>query len=348
MQAGYEVYVLTRVRADGEKISQLGLHLIPLELNRHGVNPFAEFVTLVQVVRVYRRVRPDLVHHFALKPIVHGSLAAMLTGVSRLVNAPVGMGFVFSSLSLRARLLRPFIRLLLRTVMNPRGSRVVFENADDLQAAVRDRLVTSASAVLIRGAGVDLDHFRPTPALSVEVRVVLVARMLWDKGVGEFVKAARILIQRGIKARFVLVGAPDPGNPASVPEALLSQWQAEGIVEWLGKRSDISELLQQARIVCLPSYREGAPKSLLEALAAGRAIVTTDVEGCRDIVVDGENGLLIPPREVGALADALALLIQDPQRCAAFGRAGRQRAVALFATKLIEQQTLDLYQQMLQ
>ncbi|NEX17216.1 MAG: glycosyltransferase family 1 protein [Halochromatium sp.] len=346
-QVGYEVYVLTRARADAETIRQQGLHLVPIELNRHGINPFAELKTLFRVARVYRQLRPTLVHHFALKPIVYGSLAAKLAGVERLINAPVGMGFIFSSRSLQARVLRPLMQLLLRWVLNPPGSRVVFENTDDFASAVRDRLVTPASAVLIRGAGVDLQRFRPGLPLSAEVRVLLVARMLWDKGVGEFVEAARMLLRRGIKAQFVLVGAPDPGNPAAVPEVLLRQWQAEGVVDWLGKRADIPALLEEARIACLPSYREGLPKSLLEALAAGRAIVTTDVEGCRDIVVPDENGLLVPPRDAVALADALESLIRDPERCQAFGQAGRRRAQAMFATELIEAQTLELYQQML-
>lgn len=347
-RAGYQVYVLTRVRGDADKIKQLGLRLIPIELERHGINPFTELLTLFRVAGVYRQIRPDLVHHFALKPIVHGSLAAKLAGVGRLVNAPVGMGFVFSSRSLQARLLRPLLRLLLHWVLNPPRSRVVFENADDLRAAVRDKLVTPASAVLIRGAGVDLQRFRPRSPLSNQIRVLLVARMLWDKGVGEFVDAARMLARRGVEAQFVLVGAPDPGNPAAVAEAMLRQWHAEGVVDWMGHRADIPELLEQTRILCLPSYREGAPKSLLEALAAGRAIVATDVEGCRDIVVHGENGLLVPPRNAVALADALEQLIRDPQLCRSFGQAGRERAKVLFATELIEAQTLGVYREILE
>jgi glycosyltransferase involved in cell wall biosynthesis len=345
--AGYDVAVLTRVREHGEVIRNKGLHLIPIELSRHGLNPFSELRTVWRAYRGYRAFRPDLVHHFALKPIIHGTPAALLVRVKHIVNAPVGMGFVFSSRSGLARLLRPIVRFALHALLNPAGSRVVFENPDDLEAAVRGRLVRRADAVLIRGAGVDLDRFHPTPEPAGAPTVVLVARMLWDKGVREYVEAARSLKRKGLACRFLLVGAPDARNPAAIGEAQLRAWEREGTIEWVGHRSDVEQILAKSHIVCLPSYREGLPKSLLEGLAAGRPIVATDVPGCRQAVRDGENGILVPSRDSGALADALETLIRDPALRQRYGANGRRRAEAEFATGIVNAATLWLYREML-
>jgi glycosyltransferase involved in cell wall biosynthesis len=345
--AGYDVTVLTRVRDHGERIRERGLRLMPIELVRHGINPLVELGTLLRVIRAYRRARPDLVHHFALKPIVHGTLAARLARVRRIVNAPVGMGFVFASDSPRARLLRPAMRLFLRTLLNPPGSRVVFENRDDLQSAIDEGLVKADAAQLIRGAGVDIARYVPTPEPDGTPVVVLVARMLREKGVHELVEAARRLASAGVDARFLLVGAPDPGNPAAVPEAQLRHWSDEGVVDWLGHRTDVPEILAASHIVCLPSYREGLPKTLLEAMAAGRAIVATDVPGCREAVMDGENGVLVPPRQPAALAQALERLIRDPALRRRLGAAGRARAEREFSDARVQRETLALYRALL-
>jgi glycosyltransferase involved in cell wall biosynthesis len=344
---GFDVSVVTRVREEGARIAASGLRVHPIDIGRRASNPFAEMRAILQVWRIYRSEQPALVHHVALKPIVFGTVAAKLAKVRRIVNAPVGMGFVFTSSSVLARALRPLLRLALRILLNPRGSRVVFENPDDLEGAVSDGLVHRGETVLIRGAGVDLDAFRPSPEPAGPPAVVLVARMLWEKGVGVFVEAARMLRREGLDARFLLVGAPDPGNPGSIPEAQLRGWQQEGAVEWLGHCGDIPTVLARSSIVCLPSYREGLPKSLLEALAAGRPIVATDVPGCREAVIAGENGLLVPPRDPHRLAEALATLIRDGDMRARFGRRSRQLAEAEFGTARVNEATLALYSSML-
>lgn len=344
---GFDVAVVTRVREEGARIAASGLRVHPIDIGRRAANPFAEMRAIYQVWRIYRSEQPALVHHVALKPIVFGTLAAKLARVRRIVNAPVGMGFVFASSSLLARALRPSLRLALRLLLNPRGSRVVFENPDDLEAAVGDGFVRREETALIRGAGVDLEAFRASPEPPGPPAVVLVARMLREKGVGVFVEAAGMLRKSGLDARFLLVGGPDPGNPGSIPEAQLRGWEQEGAVEWLGHRSDIPAILEHASIVCLPSYREGLPKSLLEALAAGRPIVATDVPGCREAVVAGENGFLVPPRDPHRLAEALATLIRDGDMRARFGRRSRQLAEAEFGTARVNEATLALYSSML-
>lgn len=347
-EAGHEVVVVARERQHGARIRAAGLRLVPLPFERRSLNPLRELRLLWHVWRIYREERPDIVHHIAVKPILYGSLAARLAGVRGVVNAPVGMGYVFSSTDRTARLLRPLLRLGYRLLLNPPNSRVIFENADDLGSFVAEGAVRREDAVLIRGAGVDTSLFHPVHARlrAGELPVVmLVARMLRDKGVVEFVTAARQLhaAAAGVAARFVLVGEPDPENPASLDEAALRTWHGQGSIEWWGRRDDMPAVYAQASIVCLPSYREGLPKVLLEAAACGCALVATDVPGCREIVIHGENGLLIPARDPVALAAAIRRLLDDDVLRAQFGHAGRALVEAAFSDAIIVGQTLMVY-----
>lgn len=345
-EAGYEVLVVARERQHGETIRRAGLRLVPLEFSRRSMNPWRELRLLWAIWRIYLHERPDVVHQIAVKPILYGSLAARLAGVRAIVNAPVGMGYVFSSDDRRARLLRPFLRLAYRFLMNPPGSRVVFENRDDLSSFVEQGTVEPGAAVLIRGAGVDVARFSPLAgqrdAGHVPV-VMLVARMLRDKGVAEFVAAAHRLHEAGVVARFVLVGDPDAENPASIEEARLREWHGQAGVEWWGRREDMPAVFAEADVVCLPSYREGLPKVLLEAAACGRALVATDVPGCREIVIDGKNGLRVPPRDAVALAAAIHRLLADEALRKAFGRCGREMVEANFSDETVVRQTLAVY-----
>ncbi len=344
-RAGYDVTVVANDTGEGKAIRAAGLGFEALPFARRRVNPLAELATIRDVRAIYRRLRPDIVHHVALKPILYGSLAARWSGIRRIVNAPVGMGFVFTSQSTKSRLLRPLVTGALRLLLNPPGGKVIFENPDDRTEFIAKGAAREADAVLIRGAGVDLSVFAPHPEPAPPVTVALVARMLWDKGVGEFVAAARALRSTG--ARFQLIGAGDPQNPAAIPDDQLQAWADEGTVEWLGQRADVPALLQRAHIACLPSYREGLPKSLLEAAAAGLPIVATDVPGCREAVRDGDNGLLVPPRDPEALAAALRRLIEDSDLRRRFGAAGRRRAETEFASSIVVEQTLALYRGLL-
>lgn len=346
-EAGYEVLVLARAGLHVERIEDAGLRFIPLEINRRSINPLVALQTLVAVMTVYKSERPALVHHVALKPILIGSLAARLLGIRHVVNSIVGMGYAFTSDRWVVRLLRPLLTCALKLLLNPPASRVVFENGDDLRSFVATGLVSAEAAVLIRGAGVNPSDFPTAQVNAVAPVVVLVARMLWDKGIGEFVKAAKMLKQQGSSARFVLVGDVDPGNRAAISAAQLQEWHSEGTVEWWGFRQDIPEVLAQASIACLPSYREGLPKSLLEAMAAGLPCITTDVPGCREAVRHGDNGLLVRPRDPVALAIALDDLIKDSGKRSRMGLRGRQRVTLEFSTQRVSSQTLDLYSEML-
>ena len=344
-EAGYDVAVVTRVRAHGSIIEEAGIRLIPFDMNRRSLNVFSELAVIARLTMLYRRERPDLVHHVAIKPVVYGAIAARLAHVKSVVHAVAGLGWLVSSSSRRAALLGRVARLLFKKLLS-RGS-VIVQNPND-----RDWLhnigVPLPNITLIRGSGVDVRHFMPQLTPDGPPVVVLVARMLWDKGVGEFVNAAGLIHAKGIKARFVLVGAPDLENPASISEKQLYSWHEEGQVEWWGAQDDMASILSQIHIACLPSYYgEGVPKSLLEAAAAGLPIVTTDMPGCREVVNDGQNGVLVPPRDVEALADGLIKLIVNPRACVEMGEKSRELAVAEFSTDSVVLETLGLYETML-
>ena len=346
-EAGYEVAVLTRVQHHAAQIEAAGLRLIPFDLSRRGKNPLREFAVLCRLCRVYRREKPDLVHQVALKPVLYGSLAAWLAGVPHVVNALAGLGHLFTSGGWLTGLLRACIKLAFRALLNGGRRKVIVQNPDDFRLLVEACGLKPEVGVLIRGSGVDLAQFRCVPEPEGVPLVVLPTRVLWTKGVGEFVEAARRLKAEGVAARFALVGDPDPENPAAVPPDQLDAWRREGAVECWGRRDDMAEVLAGCHIVCLPSYREGLPKALIEAAAAGRAIVTTDTPGCREVVRAGDNGLLVPARDAKALAEALRGLIADADSRRRMGQRGREIAEAEFSVERVAAETLAVYRALL-
>jgi glycosyltransferase involved in cell wall biosynthesis len=341
-EAGFEVAVATRAGQQVDVICNAGIRLIPFELSRRGGNPLAEVMALW---RLYRAESPDLVHHVALKPVMFGALAAWLAHVPAQVNAVAGLGWLVTTSGRVVRLLRPVLRWILgRLLMQPHSLTIV-QNPED-KALLERSGVSAARLRLIRGAGVDVQVFYPVIPPAEPVCIVLVARMLWDKGVGEFVEAARRLTVAGGNARFVLVGDPDLANPGSVPESSLRAWDGQNGVEWWGRREDMPAVLRTAHIACLPSfYGEGLPKSLLEAAACGLPIVTTDAPGCREVVQDGVNGLLVPVRDAVALAAALRKLIDDAELRRRMGEQSRARAETEFGQEMIIAQTLAVYRE---
>ena len=344
---GYEVTVVTHVQNHGDKIISYGLKLIPISLVRRAMNPLKELQIIWKLIRIYKLVKPDIVHNIALKPIFYGTIVAFITRVPFIINAPVGMGYVFSSEKWQAKFLRSLVVCAYRLLLNPINSCVIFENPDDQQMMTNTGIVFPDRSTLIRGAGVDLKLFLPKSETVGDQIVILASRMLWDKGVGEFVEAAKILKKDGIACRMVLVGNPDPENPASIPEEILNGWHSDGIVEWWEHREDIPEVFAQSNIVVLPSYREGLPKVLLEAASCGRAIVATDVPGCREIVRHDENGLLVPPHDSKSLADAIKKLIENPEIRARMGARGREIVEAEFSEEIVVRRTMKLYKKIL-
>lgn len=346
--AGFEVVIAARDDGDGERIRRLKFPFYAIQFNRRGINPISEILVIRRIHALYREIQPDLIHHVAMKPILYGTVAARLLGFRRIINAPVGMGYVFSSDDLRARMLRPFVVAGLKAFLNPQGSHIITENSDDHAAFVKMGAVDPTIAHLIRGAGVDTSHFHPAP-LPPEgtIIVTLVARALRDKGIREYVAAARQLRIWGIDAVFRLVGGPDAGNPASCSDEELAAWHRTGDIEWLGPRKDVPELLRASHIATLPSYREGLPKSLMEAMSVGLPVVVTDVPGCRELVEDGVTGLLVPPKNPDALAVAIARLVGDATLRTRLGTAARALIKREFSTEEVCQRTLSVYRAML-
>jgi len=345
---GFDVAVVTRSRNDTSRIESHGISVMPIEFSRHGLNPIRELTTVRQLRRAIRTYKPDIVHNIALKPIVLGTIAARTCRIHNIVNAPVGMGYIFSSHDRKAKILRPFIRQIFRMFLNPIGSRVIIENQDDFESLVSSHFARRNDLVLIKGAGVDTDAFVPTPEPPGPIIISLIARMLRDKGVVEFVEAARLIAKTDVDTRFQLIGDVDYGNPTTLERSQLEEWSREGIVSWKGHVNDISAILSASHIVCLPSYREGLPKSLIEALAAGRAVVATNVPGCREVVINEHNGLLVEPRNPQALAIALQRLIADKDLRIRFGITGRIRAEHEFSATRINDQTLDVYESLVE
>ena len=345
--SGFEVHVAAPPGKASEILLAEGLRYHPIPMTRSGLAPWKEFSTISTLFRLYRRVGPDLVHHLRLKPVLYGGLAAYGARVPAVVGLLTGLGYVFIAETRRALVMRKLVVLSCKVAFRHGNQRIVFQNPDDQGVFIQNKILPAAQTVLIKGSGVDVQTYVPTPEPEGVPVVVLASRMLRDKGVVEFVEAARELRGAGVSARFVLVGETDPGNPTAITAEQLRAWADEGVIEWWGHQSDMRKVLSQSNIVCLPSLREGVPKVLIEAAACGRAIVTTDAPGCREIVREGENGLLVPVRDSKALADALRLLIESTPLRALMAAKGREIAVAEFSVERVVDETLGVYRELL-
>jgi glycosyltransferase involved in cell wall biosynthesis len=318
-------------------------HLRSVPFSRKGTNPFAELRTIAAYFRLYRRERPDLVHHFTIKPVIYGTLAARLAGVPRIVNSITGLGYVFTSTTPKARLLGFIVKRLYRFCFASSRVRVIFQNTDDRDFFVRERIIQEERCFLIEGSGVDTVKYVPSPVHNPVPKVFLAARLLIEKGILEFIEAVQILRAKGCRFEAVIAGDTDAGNPGSVTDEQVKKWKDLGIANFLGHQTDMVKLLKQIDIACLPSYREGLPMSLLEAMAAGKPIVTTDVPGCRSTIREGKNGFLVPVRDPAALAAALEKLIVDASLRERMGAESRALAVTLFSTERITAEIANVY-----
>lgn len=346
-EAGYEVTIATRVTAHADRIRQEGFELIPIMMLRESRNPFRELMTLIELVRIYRRVRPKIVQHVAMKPVLYGSFAAWVTRVPAVINVFGGLGYAFTDRPQETSLLRSILQRGLRWAISLSRSVVVVQNPDDRDVLIREHIVRSSRIRLIAGSGVDIHRFVPVEPPAGDPIVMLVGRMLWDKGVGEFVEAVAHLKKQEVRARFVLVGRCDHGNPTAIPEAQLQRWMREYGIEWWGHREDLPTVIGQATLVVLPSYREGLPKVLLEAAACGKAVIATDVPGCRSVVQHQQTGLLVPVRDAAALAEAIAELLRNAERRTVLGEHARQFVVREHSSKKISAEFLALYRELL-
>lgn len=345
LQQGYEVGVITSVEQNGDRIRNLGIKVFPVNFDRSGMKPHHEIHTYKQILEIYRREQPDIVHHIALKPVIYGSLAAREAGIKAVVNMLGGLGYVFGAETLRARTLLQVIKPVLRSSFKEDNIRLIIQNAGDQKCLKDEDLISSDKVRLIRGSGVNPDDYQPVSHEVAVPLVILPARLLYDKGVSEFIEAARLLKAENVQARFILVGERDPKNPACIGVKQIEQWKTEGFVEFWGWRNDMPDIFSKAQIVCLPSYHEGLPKALLEAAASGCAMVGTNISGCREIIQHQFTGLLVPRRNILMLADALKLLISSPELRISYGTAARKRLEEKFTIKKIMTQTLKIYEE---
>ena len=309
------------------------------------MNPVRLLAAALETRRIYQKVNPDLIHHVALVPSLIGSLAALGLPAPR-INALAGLGFAFTSDTAKARAVRPLANLVLGWLLRRPNTTVLVQNPDDY-AVVAELAVAKKDIALIPGSGVDVEHLTPMPEPAGILTIGFVGRLLDDKGVRTLVRAHELLAQRGIAIRTLLAGEPDPSNPASIPEQVLAGWRQVPGLELLGHVEDIRSVWAQAHVAVLPSRREGLPKSLLEAAACGRALIATDVPGCREIVRDGINGLLVPPDDAGALANAIESLMNDSAMRARFAGAGRTIAVNDFSNERVAAEITSLYSRLL-
>ncbi|MFT4171206.1 MAG: glycosyltransferase family 4 protein [Rhodocyclaceae bacterium] len=339
---GHEPILVSAPGPFGPKLQALGFRWIPFELSRSGINPLMEASAIGRLARLYRAERPDVVHHFTIKCVIYGSFAARRCSVARVVNSITGLGFALLADTLKARIIRPVVVALYKRALT--GTRVVFQNHDNRETLRALGVLERSEVDVIPGDGIDTARFAPSTDAAPTRRVLMMGRLLWSKGVADFVEAAR-LVRAGLPdAHFQLAGAPDPGNPESIGAEALAAWQARGDVDFLGQRSDVLALQQGCDVAVLASTQgEGMPRALLEAAACGKPMVATDVPGIRDLVVDGVNGLLVPPGQPHALAQAIAALLQDPERARRLGQAARARAVDEFSDERIVARTLSAY-----
>jgi len=344
--AGYDVHVISGAGSDHErqKFASYGLTFHEIPLSRGGANPLKDWVTIRAMAAALRTVRPDVVHLVTIKPLLYGGLLSRFMGVQKVICAVSGLGYVFVANGAVARLRRWLLSKLLRVSIGHANAHVILQNNDDLEELRSRGILPRCTTHLIRGSGVDLEGFRPHPEVSGTPRVLLPARLLIDKGIREFCAAADLLTERHVECEFVLAGPLDPHNPSGISRAELKKLIQSGHVTWVGQQDDMPEVLRNSHVVVLPSYREGLPKALIEAAAAGRPIVTTDVPGCRDVVEQGVSGIIVPVRSASSLADAIEELLASPELRKTYGLAGRRKAEAEFGVQAVVRQTLALYE----
>jgi glycosyltransferase involved in cell wall biosynthesis len=347
-QAGHEVILLSPAGDYAARFQSIGLRWKCVPMRRRSLNPLRELLVVWRLYLILKRERPSVIHSFTIKNSVYGSIAGILAGIPR-VNSVAGLGFVFTSDAPLARILRPLVTLLLRRTLNGAKSRLIVQNRDDFRFFHENRLVDGEDIRLIYGSGVDCVRFSPTERKQPKerARVLIASRILQDKGFFEFVQMVDILCSRELKVDFVVAGETDDGNPAAIAQRTLDLWRQHPAIQWLGHVDDMPQLLRSVDVFVLPSYREGLPKSLLEAGACGVALVATDVPGCREVISNNVDGFLVPPRNATALAVAVERLILDRELREVFGARARVQIENMFRQDLVIERTMDVYSEVM-
>lgn len=346
---GHQVLLVSPDGPYGKKLQHLGFCWIKAPMKRQSLNPFSELLLLNWLRKLIIIEHIDLIHGFTIKCAIYSALASWLSDRTVSVCAVAGMGYVFSSNDFKAKILRPIVTSTMRIAMVRKKTRLILQNPDDVSFFRNSKIINPLKVRLIKGSGVNCRQFNKNglrgPTQST--RVLLAARLLWDKGIDVYINAARQLIANGRSIQFLLAGDTDPGNPKAVPEEMVDGWVKEGVIKWLGHVDDMPALFSTIHVLALPtSYGEGLPRSLIEAAACGIALITTDAPGCREVVAHEITGLLIPPKDADALAQAIARLDDNPELILKLGAAAKEKALREFDEKIIIEQTKAVYREL--
>ena len=345
---GYDVYVITRINKGKKLIESEGIQLIPIDMNRHGKNIFKEILLIVHIIKIYKNIKPDIIHHIALKPTLYGTLASIFLKVPKIVNTVAGLGYIFNSSSSGDRLLSTVIKYTLKLSVYFKSPEFITQNPEDSDFLVRNNITKKNNVHLIRGSGVDPELYKPAKYDREIPTILFASRLLWSKGVKDYVSAAEIIGNKNIPSVFLLAGEPDPENPDSVSILQLDEWNNSGFISYIGQQNNMPELLSEIDIVCLPTYYgEGVPKILIEAASCAIPLITTDIAGCREIVEHGINGYLVPVRDPAAVATMIETLLLDVGLRKKMGSEGRRIVKEGFSMDKVNAGTIKIYNNLL-
>lgn len=347
IRSGNEVIALApdADTSTSQALKQLGVNHINIPLSRTGTNAISDLTTFVALRSILRRYRPEVVLSYTVKPVIYASLAARSLGIEKVFSIITGLGYAFiddeKQLGFKRTVIRGIVNYLYRTALRT-NKRVMFQNPDDRDLFIKRKIVDIEKCRVINGSGVDIDHFAESPIEPHTYPIfLLIARLISDKGIREYVTAARMIKTRYPETIFWLVGPPDP-NPTAIHVDEVEAWHQEGIIEYLGETEDVRPFLEAASVYVLPSYREGTPRTVLEAMSIGRAIITTDVPGCRETVVEARNGFLVLPRDPVSLAGAMERFIEDPHLIFIMGNQSRQIAVEKYDVNKVNREIMGI------
>lgn len=348
VKSGFEVIIAAEDTGRSQEIKDMGMHFVKLSISRSGSNPFTELKTFINLFYIYKNIKPDIVHHITIKPVIYGSIVAKMLKIKGVVNAISGLGYNFTNG--RQSIIQKAILYTMKIGFNRKNLIVIFQNQDDQDELIELGIITSSNVnVRIKGSGVDLKKYYESPFPDFNrIKILLPSRMLWDKGVKELREASYILNEKySNKVQFILAGQTDEGNKAGVDNSYLKDWDDGNYVNWIGYQKNMFEVYQNSHVVVLPSYREGMPKSLLEACAVGRAIVTTDAIGCKETVDEGINGFIVPVASSTHLANALEELINNHDLIKQMGHNSRSKAEKEFDVKNVVEKHMEIYNTLL-
>ena len=344
VERGYNVSVLSaEANAEiKEEINDLGSRFISYDIDRNGMNPLRDFATYSHLKRLYSTHKPDIVLAYTIKPVIWGGIAARSFPSIRFSSLITGLGYAFQGQSVRRRMLSNVVTHLYRFSLR-RAESVIFQNQDNLRIFVSRGIVPESKCRIVPGSGVSLFHYKQEPIPDGEIRFLLIARLLKEKGIREYVEAAKIVKKQFPSARFLLVGPSDP-SPDGIPLDVVKNWDSEGVIEYRGATTDVRPFLNDCHVFVLPSYHEGMPRTVLEAMATGRPILTTDVCGCRETVENGKNGWLVPKADSQALAERMIWFLKHPSQLAIMGNESRTLAEKRFDVEIVSSKMLEILQ----